>query len=314
MKKITILVPAYNEEEVIPLFIEECDKEINKIDDVRFAYLFIDDGSTDNTLNILMQKSKKDDRIKFVSFSRNFGKEIALMAGIDNISKDSDAIVIMDADLQDPPSYIKIMVEEWRKGFQDVYARRVSREGESFMKKWTSVCYYRILAFLSSIPIQVDTGDFRLLDRIAYESIRDFREIERYSKGIFSLIGFKKKEVIFHRKERKAGQTKWNYINLINLAIDGITSFTVTPLRLSTFFGLITSFFAFGYMAKVIFDRIVYGEDVAGYPSIIVLITFIGGIQLLSLGIIGEYIGKIFKETKNRPPYIVNQHNLKDEK
>lgn len=305
---ISIMVPAYNEEEVLEKFYEEVKKEIDKIKDEQFEILFINDGSKDNTLNIIRLLHENDNRVKYVNLSRNYGKEIAMSAGFDYVK--GDAAIIMDADLQDPPSLIPIMIEEWRTGnYDDVYAKRRTREGESFIKKKTSSLYYRILSKLAGrVQIQIDTGDFRLLSRKAIEAIKQYREIHRYTKGMFSLIGFKKKEILFDRDKRAAGVTKWNYFKLVELAIEGFTSFTIAPLKFATFLGSLVSISAFVYAIYIVINTIMYGNNVQGYPSLMVVILFLGGVQLITLGIMGEYIGRIFNETKNRPLYFIDEY------
>ena len=219
-----------------------------------------------------------------------------------------DATVIIDADLQDPPELIIEMLKYYEEGYDDVYAKRRSRDGESWLKKFTSKAFYKILSNISSVPIQKDTGDFRLLSRRAVEALRSFPEKQRYTKGMFSLIGFKKKEVEFDRDSRVAGKTKWNYFKLIDLAIDGITSFTTAPLRIATFMGILSALVAFIYIVYIVVRTIILGIDVPGYASIICFILMIGGIQLISLGVIGEYLGRIFIEVKNRPLYFVEEY------
>ncbi len=219
-----------------------------------------------------------------------------------------DATVIIDADLQDPPELIIEMLKYYEEGYDDVYAKRRSRDGESWLKKFTSKAFYKILSNISSVPIQKDTGDFRLLSRRAIEALRKFPEKQRYTKGMFSLIGFKKKEVEFDRDSRVAGKTKWNYFKLIDLAIDGITSFTTAPLRIATFMGILSALVAFIYIVYIVVRTIILGIDVPGYASIICFILMIGGIQLISLGVIGEYLGRIFIEVKNRPLYFVEEY------
>lgn len=306
MKKISILVPCYNEEETINVFYTEVIKVISKLN-YDFEILFINDGSSDNTLALMKDLRKKDNRIRFLDLSRNYGKEIAMAAGIDYLT--GDAMIIMDVDLQDPPELIPELIKYWESGFDDIYAQRISREGESFLKKSTSKIYYRILNKLSNIPIQIDTGDYRLLSKKGIEAIRKLRESQRYTKGLFSIIGLKKKAVLYNRKPRIAGKTKWNYLKLIGLAIDGIVSFTILPLRVATILGIIISFFSFIYMIYIIYNTLCYGNRVAGYPSLIVVILFLGGLQLISLGFIGEYLGRIFYETKNRPLYFINEYS-----
>lgn len=305
-KKIVILIPAYNEEEVLGKLYKRLDKLAKQTKNYQLEFLFVNDGSRDKTLEVLKDYRSKDHRISIVSFSRNFGKEIAMMAGLDHA--DGDAVVIIDADLQDPPELIPEMIKHWEEGYEDVYARRVSRAGETWLKKFTSKAFYKVLQKSTRIPIQRDTGDFRLLDRRCVLALRQIRESQRYTKGMYSWIGFRKKEITYMRDPRAAGQTKWNYYKLVNLAIEGLTSFTTAPLRMSSIIGLAVSLFAFIYIVFLVVRTIVHGTDVAGYPSIMAAVLFIGGVQLLSLGIIGEYIARIFNETKQRPLYFVDEY------
>jgi len=300
---ISILVPVYNEEEVLEQLYKRLVDLANKLPKYHFEYLFVNDGSRDASMQIIRNFADKDDRVSYIDLSRNFGKEIAMIAGIDQVS--GDATVIIDADLQDPPELIADMIKYWQQGFDDVYARRLNRRGESWLKKSTSAIFYRVLQKSTHIPIQQDTGDFRLLDRKCIEALRQFRENQRYTKGMFSWIGYHKKEITYSRSPRAAGKTKWNYFNLFDLAIDGIVSFTTAPLRWSTIGGMVVSFFAFVYIVVVIVKTLIYGNAVAGYPSLIAVVLFMGGVQLLSLGIVGEYVGRIFNETKRRPLYLV---------
>lgn len=303
MKKITLLIPAYNEEPVLDKLYARLDKLATNVPKYKFEFLFVNDGSRDGTLSILQNYASKDNRVSYINLSRNFGKEIAMIAGIDHA--DTDALIIIDADLQDPPELIPEMIKYWEEGYDDIYAKRSHRLGESWFKKTTSSLFYRILQRTTHIEIQRDTGDFRLLDRRCVEAIRKIRESQRYTKGFFSWIGYKKKEVNYVRDPRAAGQTKWNYFKLINLAVDGIVSFTTAPLRISTFFGMIISLLAFLYIIVIIVRVLLFGIDLNGYPSLMAVVLFLGGVQLLSLGIIGEYIGRIFNETKQRPLYLV---------
>lgn len=304
---ISILVPCYNEEAVLHEFYWRTVKVINKIEKYDFELIFINDGSSDHTLEILKELREKDPRVSYVDLSRNFGKEIAMIAGIDYLT--GDAAVIMDADLQDPPEMIPEMISWWEQGYDDVSAKRRSRAGESFFKKWSSHMFYKILQKLSSIPVQPDVGDFRLLDKQCLNALRLMRESQRYTKGLFSWIGFNKKEILFDREARAAGKTKWNYWKLLNLAIEGITSFTIAPLRAAAFVGSILAIAAILYMVFIVARTLVFGGDVAGYPSLISVILFIGGVQLLFLGIIGEYLGRVFNESKFRPLYLVKDYN-----
>jgi glycosyltransferase involved in cell wall biosynthesis len=308
MKKlISILIPTYNEQEVLGPLFSRLAKLADSLPHYEFEFCFVNDGSTDNTLELIKHQAKEDARISYVNLSRNFGKEVAMLAGFDHVQ--GDATVIIDADLQDPPELIPEMISHWEAGYDDVFARRRSRRGESILKKKTSAVYYKILQNSTRIPIQIDTGDFRLLDRRCIEALKQFRESERYTKGMFSWIGFKKKEVLYDRDPRLAGETKWSYPKLINLAIDGITSFTTAPLRISAYFGMLISFGAFVYILYLLIRPLFGVPTVPGYASTLAAILFLGGIQLLSLGIIGEYIGRIFNETKNRPTYLVEEYH-----
>ena len=307
MKKVSILIPAYNEEEVLYTLYDRLENVINKLNNYEFEVLLINDGSKDNTLNILRELRKRDKRMCYINLSRNYGKETAMIAGLDYVT--GDCCIILDADLQDPPELIEEMLKYWEQGYDDVYAKRKSRAGESFMKKFTSSLFYKMLQKSTRIPIQKNTGDFRLLDRRCVDALRKFRESERYTKGMFSWIGFNKKEILFDRDPRVAGSTKWNYWKLIDLAIEGITSFTTKPLIISSFLGVIISFCAFVYIVIIIARTLIMGEAVKGYPSLMAVILFLGGVQLLSLGIIGEYIGRVFNETKRRPLYFVEEYN-----
>lgn len=311
MKQITILIPAYNEEEVLYSLYHRLVTVFNSITDYSFEVLFVNDGSKDNTLNIIRELREADRRISYVNLSRNFGKETAMIAGLDYAQ--GNAVIILDADLQDPPELIPEMITYWEAGYDDVFAKRRSRSGETWIKKFTAKTFYKLLKKTTRIPIQENTGDFRLLDRRCVEALKQMRETQRYTKGMFSWIGYNKKEILFDRDPRAAGETKWNYIKLVDLAIEGITSFTTAPLRFSALFGFTISIFAFLYMIWIITKTLLYGETVSGYPSIMTVILFLGGIQLLSIGIIGEYLGRIFNETKKRPLYFVEEYNNKKE-
>ena len=307
MKKITIIIPAYNEEESLPMLNERLQKLMEEMSNYDFEILFVNDGSKDKTIDIIKQFREQDNRICYVDFSRNFGKEIAMIAGLDYAT--GDCVIFMDADLQDPPELIPELVKYWEEGYDDVYARRRSRKGESWLKKFTSKMYYKVLQHLTKVEIQRDTGDFRLLDRRCVNALKKLRESQRNTKSMFSWIGYKKKEVLYDRDPRVAGTTKWNYIKLIDLAIDGITSFTTSPLRLSTFIAIPTFVALFVYFVYVIAKSFVVHEAIQAYQAIILLILFFSGIQILLFGIVGEYLGRIFKETKNRPLYLVNEYN-----
>ena len=312
MKKITIIIPAYNEEESLPPLYERLEKLMNSMGNYEFEILFVNDGSKDNTINLIKEYRQKDERISYVDFSRNFGKEIAMIAGLDYAT--GDCVIFMDADLQDPPELIPELVKYWEEGYDDVYAKRNSRKGETWLKKFTSKMYYRVLQHLTNVPIQKDTGDFRLLDRRCVNALKKMRESQRNSKSMFSWIGYKKKEVLYDRDPRIAGQTKWNYKKLVDLAIDGITSFTTSPLRISTYISIPTFILLFIYFIYVIVKCIVTSTAIQAYQAIILLILFFSGVQILLFGIIGEYLGRIFNESKNRPLYLVNEYNGEKEK
>ena len=307
MKKISILIPCYNEEQSLPLLYPELVKLMDANPGYEWELMFVNDGSKDNTLAVLQQLRQQDGRVNYVDLSRNFGKEAAMLAGFDHVT--GDCMVIIDADLQHPPTLIPEMIKWWEQGYDDVYAKRKSRGKESWLRKRLSLQFYKILQRSSRFEVLQNVGDFRLLDRCCINALRQLRESERYTKGMYSWIGFKKKEIEFEQGDRIAGESSWNYRQLFSFAIDGITSFTNAPLRISTVVGFVVSLCAFLYMIYVFFKAVIFGDPVQGYPTLVILILFLGGIQLLSLGIIGEYIGRIYNETKNRPDYIVREVN-----
>lgn len=310
MKIVTILVPCFNEENSLGLLYDRLRSIKEKISNqYKCKILLINDGSKDNTLLRMRELHQKDSSVSYISLSRNFGKENAMLAGLDYA--DGDAVILMDADLQDPPELIPQMLEEWEKGYDDVYARRRTRAGETWFKKASAHWYYRILQKFADIDIPADVGDFRLLDRQAVDALCSLRERQRYTKGLFSWIGYNKKELLFDRDPRAVGNSKMNFFKLFGLAVDGITSFSVAPLRLASILGLVISTIAFFYLLFVIVKTLLYGDPVAGYPSMISIILFMGGIQLIVLGIIGEYVGRIFNEAKGRPDYLVSEFNGK---
>lgn len=320
---LTILVPCHNEEanlmnlyKVLDGFSrssyivddgkEEVMIDINELD---LEFLFVDDGSKDATYSVLKSLREHDSRINVVSLSRNFGKENAMLAGMDFAK--GDAVVIMDADLQDPIEVVPQMIYWWREGYDDVYGKRIGRGKESWLRRRLSLSFYSILKKMSDIDILPNVGDFRLLDRKAVNSLRKLRETQRYTKGLYCWVGYKKKEVTFDRADRQAGKSNFNLLKLINLAVEGVTSYTTVPLRISIIAGLIVSILAFVYLLVMFTKTLIFGEKVIGYPSLMCVILFLGGMQLLALGIIGEYIGRIFNETKGRPPYVVESYNFK---
>lgn len=307
-KRVTLLVPAYNEEEVLPLFYREAAKVMDSLSDrYDFELLFINDGSRDRTLSILKELRQKDPRVNYLDMSRNYGKETGMLAGFDNAT--GDCVITLDADLQEPPEVIPTMLAKWEEGYDDVYGSRRARR-QSAMKKLTSRLYHRLLAGMSGdVDLNTNSGDFRLLDRRCIDAITSLRESQRYTKGLYELIGFHKAPVDYDIHERAAGTSKWRIRALVHLAVDGITAHSVVPLRLASYMGLIVSFVAFIYLIYVLAKAIFAGDAVAGYPTIVSLILFLGGFILLALGIIGEYLGRIFMETKRRPAYFLNSVN-----
>jgi glycosyltransferase involved in cell wall biosynthesis len=303
---ISIIIPAYNEEEVIEALFDRICNLTGELPGFRFEMIFVNDGSKDKTLQVIEGLAERDSRVACVDLSRNFGKEIAMTAGLDH-SK-GDAVVVIDADLQDPPELIKVLVEEWNKGYDVVYARRARRDGETWLKKITASGFYRVMDKLSQVPIPRDTGDYRLMSRRAVDSLVQLRERHRFMKGLFAWVGFPSKAVYYYRDSRMAGTTKFNYWKLWNFAIEGITSFTIGPLKLATYFGILISLLAFGSGIWVIFKTLFWGEPVRGYPSLMVTLLFLGGVQLFCIGVLGEYLGRIFDETKNRPLYFVQSY------
>ncbi len=307
--KVSLLIPCYNEEASLPLLYKQLVSLMDGHPSYEWEILFVNDGSRDSTINVIKDIRQKDQRICYVDLSRNFGKEAAMLAGFDYVT--GDCMVIMDADLQHPPHLIPEMLRCWEDGYDDVYAKRLSRGKESWLRKRLSLLYYHILQKTTRVEILQNVGDFRLLDRKCIEVLKQLRESERYTKGMFCWIGFNKKEITFEQGDRVAGTTSWNYLSLFNLAIEGITSFTTSPLRMSTMVGVLVSLIAFIYMCVIIAKTLIWGEDVQGFPTLMVVILFLGGVQLLSLGIIGEYLGRIFHETKNRPVYVVKEYQGK---
>lgn len=298
---ISVVAPAYNEEAVLPEFHKRLTAVFEGLD-CELEVVYVNDGSRDGTLNVLCGLRETDARIAVVDLSRNFGKEIAMTAGFDHAN--GDAVVVIDTDLQDPPELIPEMIRLWRQGHDVVYAQRIAREGETWIKKITASAFYRIIQRLSRVKIPQDTGDFRLMSRRAVDALLQLREHHRFMKGLFAWVGFPSVALPYRRDPRFAGETKWNYWKLWNFALEGITSFTIVPLKIASYLGLAISLLAFSYAAFIIYKTLMFGENVQGYPSLMVAILMLGGIQLASLGIIGEYLGRMFNETKRRPLYL----------
>ena len=300
---LSIIVPAYNEEAVLPEFHRRLCLVLDSLN-ASWEIIYVNDGSSDGTMQVMT--GLQDRQVAIIDLSRNFGKEIAMTAGLDHAR--GDAVVVIDADLQDPPELIPELVAKWRDGYDVVYARRTVRDGESLLKKTTAGLFYRAIQFLSRIKIPQDTGDFRLLSRRAVDALKQLREQHRFMKGLFTWIGYPQIAVYYRRDRRFAGRTKWSYWRLWNFALEGITSFSIGPLKIATYMGLLTALGAFSYAAFVIYKTVAYGEPVRGYPSLMVVVLFLGGVQLISLGIIGEYLGRMFDETKRRPLYLINRY------
>ncbi len=312
MKTVSLLIPCYNEERSLPALYQALKDLMDSCVQYKWEVLMVNDGSKDDTLRIIKRLREKDRRICYIDLSRNFGKENAMLAGFDNVS--GDCMVIMDADLQHPPHIIPEMLEKWEEGYEDVYGKRLSRGKESWLRRTFSPLFYKTLQKTARYDILQNVGDFRLLDRKCIDELRKLRETERYTKGMYAWIGFKKIGVEFTTQDRVAGESQMNIRSLISLAVEGITSFTVSPLKWSMYLGMIFSLIAFFFMIYTLMHTWIYGDPVQGYPTLITVILFLGGIQLLSLGIIGVYLGKVFNEIKRRPVYVVGDMELNKDK
>ncbi|MGA0586276.1 glycosyltransferase family 2 protein [Dyella sp. KRB-257] len=308
MPELTIVVPAYNESRVLDAFHARLMVVVDGLA-VATDVLYVDDGSQDDTWTRIGGYCS-DARVGGLRLSRNFGKEAALTAGLDAVGE--GAAVVIDADLQDPPELIPALIEPWRAGYDVVYATRSARSGESTLKRLTAAAFYRVMERLSDTPLPRDTGDFRLLSRRALDALGQLRERQRFMKGLFAWIGYRQTAIRYERDPRLAGDTKWNYWRLTHLAIEGITSFSTAPLRLATWVGLGTAAFAFVYSLWVLAKALLWGDPVRGYPTLMVVILFLGGVQLLALGVIGEYLGRNYAESKRRPLYFVAERRRAD--
>lgn len=311
-KTVDIVIPCYNEEEVLRLFYQETQKILDTIDGYDFYYLFIDDGSRDNTLPILRELALSAPHITYLSFSRNFGKEAGIYAGLKHTS--ADYTIVMDADLQHPPSLIPTMIQAIEEGYDCCAAMRLSRTGESKIRSTFSRTFYKISNRLTDVKIEQNAVDFRIMSRRMIHSILELSEVQRFSKGIFAWVGYDTKWIPYDNVERPAGKSKWNFWGLFKYAIDGITAFSIVPLRLISTMGCIISAFAFLYIAITLIQTLIFGIDVPGYVTTLCAVLFLGGIMELSIGILGEYIGHIYMETKNRPIYLIKEANLKKKK
>jgi glycosyltransferase involved in cell wall biosynthesis len=301
---LSVVVPVFNENDVLEIFHRRLSEVLDGIDLAR-EIIYVNDGSSDGTDRVIDRLREMDGSVACLHLSRNFGKEVAMAAGFDHAT--GSAVVVIDADLQDPPELIPELVQRWQEGFDVVYAQRSSRQGESMLKRATASLFYRLMQHLGRVSIPKDTGDFRLLSRAAVDAVCRFREHHRFMKGLFTWIGFRQTSVLFERAPRLAGDTKWNYWRLWNFSLEGITSFTTAPLRLATYVGLLTALFAGIYAVVVVVKTLLYGDPVMGYPSLMTVMLLLGGIQLTALGVIGEYLGRVFNETKRRPLYFVQR-------
>jgi glycosyltransferase involved in cell wall biosynthesis len=301
---LSIVVAMFNEEAAIDAFFTEVDAVAARLS-LPVEYICVNDGSRDGTLAKLLAHQAQDRRIRVIDLARNFGKEAAMTAGLAHAR--GNAVVVIDADLQDPPELIEQFVGKWREGFEVVYGIRASRASDSFAKRITAEAFYKLFNRITSVPIPPDAGDFRLLDRKVADALLTFPERNRFMKGLFAWVGFKQTGVPFVRPPRTRGKTTWNYWKLINFAIDGVTGFSTVPLRVWSFVGAFVSLIAFAYAGFLIIRTLIYGIDVPGYASIMVTVLFLGGIQLLGLGTLGEYMGRLYMETKGRPIYIVSR-------
>lgn len=305
-EKICLIVPCYNEQEVIDACHSRIMGAISALSDYTFEIIYINDGSSDQTLAHLEALNRNDARVTVINLSRNFGKEAAMTAGLDHA--DGDAVIILDADLQDPPELIAEMIGVWKRENADVvYGQRVSRQGETWLKKFTAFSFYRVINWISRVKIPRNTGDFRLMSKRTVDSLRQLQEHHRFMKGLFSWVGFKQVPMTYHRHPRLAGRTKWDYLKLWNFSLEGITGFSTTPLKMASLLGLLIAIFSVIFGAIIIIKTLTEGRDIPGYASLMVMVTFMGGIQLLSIGLLGEYVGRIFNETKRRPLYLIDK-------
>lgn len=307
-EKISIVVPCYNEEEAIPYFYKELTSVFEKLKSFDYELIMVDDGSNDKTLKVIKKYAEKDNKIKYYSFSRNFGKEAAMYAGFCNAS--GDFVAVMDADMQDPPSLLPKMIEILKSGeYDSVATRRINRNGEPPIRSWFSKKFYKIINRISDADIVDGARDFRLMKKSMVKAIVAMQENNRFSKGIFGWIGFKTYWLPFENVERVAGETKWNFWKLFKYALDGIVNFSEVPLSIASGFGIIMTFLSFAFMIFIIIRRIFFGDPVAGWASTICVIIFIGGVQLFSIGIMGQYVAKNYTESKKRPHYIISETN-----
>ena len=301
---LTVVVAAFNEAEALPLMHPRIASALDALADVEGRILYVDDGSTDATWAVLRALAASDSRVALLRLSRNFGKEAALTAGLDRV--DTGAALILDADGQDPPELIGEFVRQWQAGYDNVHGTRIQREGESWLKRSTAHAFYRVIGRLSKTPIPADTGDFRLLSPRALAALRELRERHRFMKGLFGWVGFNQVAVPYHREPRLAGESNFGFWRLWNFALEGITSFSTAPLRAATYLGVLTALLAFAFAIWVMLKAMLWGDPVAGWPTMMTVILFLGGVQLMALGLIGEYLGRLYEESKQRPLYLID--------
>ena len=312
MKKVDLIVPCYNESQVVNIFFSEAKRVCDELSGYEFNIIFVDDGSSDNTLDLLKELAGRHFCVKYISFSRNFGKESGMYAGLKNST--GDYVVILDADLQHPPKLIPDMLKAMEEGYDCCAANRATRDGDPALRTLFTRGFYRLVNKISEVDMPDGAGDFRMMNRAMVNAVIAMSEVQRFSKGIFSWVGFKTKWISFENVERAAGVTKWNFWKLFSYAIDGITAFSTFPLKIASVLGVIISASSFIYLFYIIIKTIFVGKDVPGYASTITLMLFIGGIIILSCGILGEYVAKIYMEVKNRPVYIIRQTNVDEPK
>ena len=304
--KISVIVSCYNEEESIPLFYKEMNEVSKQMNHVDFEFMFVNDGSSDNTLNELKELAHKDNRVRFISFSRNFGKEAAMYAGLEHVT--GDYITLMDADLQDPPSMLPVMYKYIKENdYDQVGTRRVTRKGEPPIRSFFARMFYKIINKMSKVEMVDGARDYRLMTRQVVDSILQLKEYNRYSKGLFSFVGFKTKWLEYENVERVAGETKWSFWKLFKYAIEGIVAFTTAPLSMAAILGVIICLIAFIGIIVIIVKTLAFGDPTGGWPSMVCILLFVSGIQLLCMGIIGQYLAKTYLETKKRPIYIIKE-------
>lgn len=304
---LTIVIAAFNEEASLPEMHRRLGVVLDGLD-AQASVLYVDDGSRDGTWQVLQTLAADDPRVQLLRLARNFGKELALTAGLDHV--ETDAALVIDADGQDPPELIPQFVAKWREGFDVVYGTRTRREGESWFKRFTAAAFYRVISWLSPTPIPADTGDFRLMSRPVLDALRQLRERQRFMKGLFTWVGFRQVSLPYERAPRLAGGSKFNYWRLWNLALEGITSFSTVPLRLATYVGVFTALGAFAWGLWIVARTLLWDDPVQGWPSLMTVMLFLGGVQLVALGIIGEYLGRLYLEVKQRPLYLVSEAKL----